>query len=173
MKRLETPGQRPVGHRREAEKECNRERRPATSFRCPSGRGWPPCLVWQKVRPPGLLSASPFSASWLRGCRAVRLSPSFLPPPRDRFSTLLYRARRGDFQPEMATLPSFQTEEPALSGTSGPIRTHGGVQRRIKADEAERRQTQELHDQMPRWKTSIRRDHCRTNARQACHDHDG
>src|SRR5215204_2286614 len=46
-------------------------------------------------------------------------------------------------------------------------------QKKIRAEEAERRQAQELHGRLPRWKTSIRRDHCRTNARQACHDHDG
>src|SRR5215210_8612279 len=104
---------------------CSGEQEPPTSFPCPSGRGYPPFPAWRRVRPPELLSASPFSASWLHGCRAVRLWPSFVSPHQVRFSTLPYRARRGDFQPHMATLTSFPrrvTENSARLAITDPGR---------------------------------------------------
>src|SRR3954469_25864727 len=89
---------------------CNRKQGIPTSFRCPFGRQELPFLSLRRVRPPELLSASPVSASLLRGCRAARLLPSGCPPYQDWFSAYITECGEG--------IPAPYGNAPKLSATS-------------------------------------------------------
>src|SRR3954464_8921503 len=110
MKRLEESGQpRPVGHL-----HCNREQRPPYFFPVPFRATVAPISCLAKGEAAGAafgFSFFGFLASRLPRCSPFAIVRSSSPRLVQR---LHYRARRGDFQPLIAALPSFQTEE--LSG---------------------------------------------------------